>query len=68
MYTPHTNAAPTLGVRTNMLPFRSMKNSAPTLGVDKKCMLAKNTPCSKKIMISLEICGLEEETWAMQKA
>ena len=35
MYTPHTYAAPTLGVRKNMLSFRSTKNSAPTLELDK---------------------------------
>jgi len=32
---PHTHAAPTLGVRKNKLPFRTTKNSGPTLGVDK---------------------------------
>jgi hypothetical protein len=31
---PPIHAAPTLGVRKNMLP--SIKNSAPTLGVDRK--------------------------------
>ena len=34
-YTPHTHATPTPGVCKNMLPSRSTKNSAPTLGVDK---------------------------------
>jgi len=33
---PHRHVVPTLGVRKNMLPFRSTKNSAPTLEVDKK--------------------------------
>ena len=40
-YTPHTHVAPTLGVHTNMLPFRSTKNSSPTLWVYKKCLLGK---------------------------
>jgi hypothetical protein len=36
---PPIHAAPTLGVRKDMLP--STKNSAPTQGVDKKCMIGK---------------------------
>ena len=39
MYTPHTHAAPTLGVHKNMLPSKSTKNSAPTLGVDKNMLV-----------------------------
>jgi hypothetical protein len=40
-HTPHTHAAPILGVCKNMLPLRSTKNFAPTLGVDKKILLGK---------------------------
>ena len=46
----------------------STKNSTRTLGLDKKNVCQANTPCSKKIKIPLQICGLEEETLAMQKA
>jgi hypothetical protein len=38
-YTPHTHAAPTLGIHKNMLPSRSTKNSAPTPGVGKNMFI-----------------------------
>jgi hypothetical protein len=38
---PHIYAAPTLGVRKNML--LSIKKYVPTLGVDKNCLLDKNS-------------------------
>jgi hypothetical protein len=48
---PHIHAAPTLGVRKNMLP--STKNSTPTLGVDKKCLLDKYSISYKDSDLSL---------------
>ena len=38
MCTPHIPTTPTLGVRKNMLPSKSTKNSTPTLGVDKNML------------------------------
>ena len=41
----------------------STQNSAPTLGVDKKNVCSKNTPCFTRYW-SLSICGLRDMGYA----
>jgi len=53
--TLHTHAAPTLGVRRNMLPSKSTKNSAPTLGVDKNMLVREILHVLKDNDLSLNI-------------